>query len=281
MRILLLGASGFVGGALYQAFSGRYDVVGTCGTRPVPGLLPLDLRDDVTLAALAADGFDLIIHAAGVVDLATAEQHPDQAWDVNVAPIRVLTRAAPPGTWILFLSTDNVFDGTRERYTEDDACTPINTYGRTKVAAERALLDDPRHLVVRIPLVFGSSPYADRFLDRFRDPVTPARTDLICTPVYLPALARDLPRLWHRTGVLHYGGAEPVTRYALMTAVSTALGLPTEVRPVSGESPDTAVRRPPRLLLRSTRHTLTSPGLTAALRHWRQVIARNDTAFAG
>ncbi|MGH3935082.1 MAG: NAD-dependent epimerase/dehydratase family protein [Pseudonocardiaceae bacterium] len=72
-RILLLGASAYVGGGIWTSLSARHEMVGTCSRREVDGLVRLDLRDEPALATLLRDGFDLVIHCAGVVDLATAE----------------------------------------------------------------------------------------------------------------------------------------------------------------------------------------------------------------
>ncbi|MFD0652264.1 sugar nucleotide-binding protein [Streptomyces malaysiensis subsp. malaysiensis] len=300
MRILLLGASGYVGGALWSEWSARHTVVGTCASRPVPGLVPLDLRDQEALRRLLDQGFDLVVHAAGLVDLSDAERQPELARQLNAASVATLRDAVRgTGTRILLLSTDNVFDGTADTYTEGDERAPVNAYGHSKRAAEDALIgadalvgedtlvgedafagaDAPAgtdsrlagghlvdgHLVVRIPLVYGRSPIADRFMARFDGPRTPARTDLVCAPVYLPWLPGALEELWDRSGLLHLGGAQVVTRYELMTRIRDALALPTEVVPVSGDDPLPAPRRPARLVLRSVHHGLLGPGLDTAL----------------
>ncbi|MGW6916357.1 SDR family oxidoreductase [Kitasatospora sp. NPDC054939] len=266
-RILLLGASGYVGGGLWASWARRHEVVGTFATRPAPGLVPLDLGDEPRLAALAADGFDLVVHAAGLVPLEAAEADPALAHRLNVRPVQVLLEAVRgTGAKLVLLSSDNVFDGTRARYTEDDVRAPVNVYGRTKAAAEDLLLAEGGHLVVRIPLVFGRGPWANGFLARLERPVTAARTDLVCAPVYLPSLGPALERLWERTGVVHYGGGDVVTRFALMSAVQRALDLPTRVVAAAGAE-DGAAPRPPRLVLRSTRHGLLGPGLGPALAH--------------
>jgi dTDP-4-dehydrorhamnose reductase len=175
MKVLILGASGYVGGALWRWLSARHDVVGTRGRRDVPGLIHVDVTDAQTGARLASDGFDLIIHTAGVVGLEDAEADPERARQVNVDSIRTLLHAVDERrTRILYLSSDHVFDGAKEFFVESDAPAPVNTYGRTKVAAER-LLGESSHLVVRIPLVYGPSPIADRFLARFHGRQTPAQ----------------------------------------------------------------------------------------------------------
>ncbi|MDH6142350.1 dTDP-4-dehydrorhamnose reductase [Kitasatospora sp. GP30] len=268
LRILLLGASGFVGGGLWSHLRARHGVVGTFATRPIPGLVQLDLRDERRLSALAADGFDLVIHAAGLVPLEVAEADPELAHHLNVRPIEVLLDAVRgSAAKLVFLSSDNVFDGTRHQYTEDDHRSPVNVYGRTKAAAEDLLLADGGHLVVRIPLVFGRGPWANTFLARLAGSTTLARTDLVCAPVYLPSLGPALAELWGRTGVVHYGGRDVVTRFELMSKVQQALELPTRVVAVQGDEARAGCRRPPRLVLRSTRHRLLGPGLDTALAH--------------
>jgi dTDP-4-dehydrorhamnose reductase len=265
-RILLLGASGYVGGGIWTSLSARHEMVGTCCHREVDGLVRLDLRDGPALAALLRDGFDLVIHCAGLVDLATAEAHPELVHQLNVTSVRLVRDALrDTATKLILLSSDNVFDGTRESYSELDPPAPVNVYGRSKLAAEKLLSEDDRHLVVRLPMIFGRSPWRDAFLGRFARPQTPAQTDLWCTPVYLPSLGSALEQLWEYTGVVHYGGAEVLTRFELMSRVQRALALPTQVVPVRNDDAFTGVRRPARLVLRSVRHQLRGPDLDHAL----------------
>lgn len=268
LRILLLGASGFVGGGLWTSLRPRHEVVGTFATRPIAGLVHVDLRDERRLAALVADGFDLVVHAAGLVPLEAAEADPELAHRLNVRPVEVLLDAVRgSAAKLVLLSSDNVFDGTRHQYTEEDPRSPVNVYGRTKAAAEDLLLADGGHLILRIPLVFGRGPWSNTFLARLAGPTTTARTDLVCAPVYLPSLGPALARLWDRKGVVHYGGSDVVTRFELMSGVRQALDLPTRVVAAHGPEAHSACRRPPRLVLRSTRHRLLGLGLDSALAH--------------
>lgn len=268
MRILLLGASGYLGGVLYRALATDHEVVGTARRATPDGLVALDLLDSPALADLARQGFDLVIHAAGVVDLAVAEADPPAATAVNAGSVAVLVAAlAGSAGRIVLLSSDNVFDGTQEHYTELDPPGPINTYGRSKLAAEQALAADPRHTAVRLPLIYGASPWSARFMDRFTGEQTPAQTDVVCAPIYLHAIPEALSQVWDFPGIVHLGGPEVVTRFGLMSRIAEALALPTRVVPVRNDDVSPGYRRPKRLVLRSVRHHVALPAVGAALAH--------------
>jgi dTDP-4-dehydrorhamnose reductase len=275
VRVLVLGASGYVGGVIYTGLAARHEMVGTSGSRAVPGLRPADLREEAALAELAAGGYDLIVHSAGVADLGVAEADPGLATALNVRSTQVIVDAiAGSATKLLFLSSDNVFAGTADSYTEDDERSPINAYGRSKAAAEDVTLAAGRHLVIRLPLMFGRSPYADRFLDRLAGPRTPAQTDVVCAPLYLPSLPGLIEALADRTGVLHVAGPDVVTRFELMTGIQRALRLPTEVVPVREADSAQPDLRPRRLVLRSVRHELHGAPLDQALPDYARAEGR-------
>jgi dTDP-4-dehydrorhamnose reductase len=265
VRVLIIGASGLVGGVLWSELSHRHDVVGTSHSAAVPELVSLDLQDEKALARLARDAFDVVIHSAGLVEISAAEAHPDLAWALNVRSVEVLLDALDGGGKLVVLSSDNVFDGTRDSYTEEDPPSPINAYGRTKVAAESRVIAGGRHLAVRIPIVYGRSPWADRFFARFARPETPAQVDVVCTPLYLPSLAGALEQLWDLAGVVHFAGGEVLTRFELMSRLASGLELPTRVVPVRNDETPGGSLRPRRLVLRSSRHRLAGPTLDEAL----------------
>jgi dTDP-4-dehydrorhamnose reductase len=269
----LLGASGFVGGVLFSHLSVSHDLVGTWSSRPMPGLRHLDLTDTAAVAALVDDNFDLVIHAAGVVDLMEAERNPVRAHAVNVHTLAPLLDVLDvTGTKLIYLSTDYVFEGENDSYAEQDQRSPVNVYGATKVAAEDIVLGASRHLVLRLPIMYGSSPWSDKFFARFTKPSITAQTDLVCTPLYLPSLPAAIETLSTETGVLHYAGREVLTRYDLMTRIRDALTLPNQILPVHNDETSTDYRRPRRLVLRSTRHTLSGPDLDTALHDMRHTV---------
>ncbi|MFE3544741.1 SDR family oxidoreductase [Nocardia sp. NPDC059177] len=265
MRILVLGASGFVGGALHAQLGAHHEVAGT-SRRGGSGLTALDLTDHRAVRETLTRGVDLVIHTAGVVDLAAAQRDPDAAHAANVAPLPALLDAVEAaGAKLVYFSTDNVFDGTHDHYDETATPAPINVYGHTKAAAEHLVLAGGRHLVIRLPLVYGRSPRSDKFLARFSAPSIQARTDIVSNPLYLPWLAPALPALADESGVVHLAGAETVSRYELMTRVRDRLGAPARIVATDRESAPPDCPRPLRLVLRSVRHRLCGPDVGTAL----------------
>ncbi|MEU4318105.1 sugar nucleotide-binding protein [Nocardia fluminea] len=264
MRILILGASGFVGSALHAHFGADHDVVGT--SRGGHGLAPVDLADTGAVRALLGQGFDVVIHTAGVVDLGAAQRDPTAAYAANVAPmVPLLDAIDEAAAKLVYLSTDNVFDGTAEHYDESATRAPINVYGETKVAAEDLALERERHLVVRLPLVYGRSPLSNKFLARFAASEIEARTDIVCNPLYLPSLAPALEQLTDKSGVVHIAGAETLSRYELMTRVRDHLGAPARVVATDRFSAVQDCPRPLRLVMRSYRHDVVGPDVASAL----------------
>jgi dTDP-4-dehydrorhamnose reductase len=83
---------------------------------------------------------DAVVDLAAVADIARAERERDLARAVNVDAARsIAAAAAAAGAACVYFSSDAVFAGTAERYTEDDPLAPVNWYGQTKADGERAV----------------------------------------------------------------------------------------------------------------------------------------------
>jgi dTDP-4-dehydrorhamnose reductase len=120
----------------------------------------MDLSDPDSIRRTLRDiGPDLIVNAAAYTAVDQAGSEPELALAVNgVAPGILAEEAKRLGAALIHYSTDYVFDGTKVApYTEDDEPRPINAYGRTKLAGERAIqaVDVP-HLILRTSWIYGT-----------------------------------------------------------------------------------------------------------------------------
>lgn len=132
---LLIGKTGQVGFELERALR-------PLGHLIAPGRADLDLTsaDSIRRAVRAAKP-DVIVNAGGFTIVDAAESAPGLAMQLNgVAPGILAECAAEAGALLIHYSTTFVFDGTkRTPYTEDDAPNPVNAYGHSKLAGERAV----------------------------------------------------------------------------------------------------------------------------------------------
>ncbi len=151
-RILILGATGGLGRALHRHLVTRYETTAW-------GRADLDFEQPDTLAAkLAAQPFDVLLNAAGMTSPDVCEVQPERAFLANaVAPQLLAECCHARGARMIQFSTDYVFSGeSHDLWNETDETAPINVYGRTKLAGERAVLRaSPSALVARVSWLFG------------------------------------------------------------------------------------------------------------------------------
>ena len=119
----------------------------------------LDLRQPTKArAAIEAHQPSLIVNAAAYTAVDKAESERDAAWGLNAeAPAMLARAAAALDVPLIHISTDYVFDGTKEgEYEVGDACNPISTYGESKLAGELAVRSlCPRSWILRTSWVFS------------------------------------------------------------------------------------------------------------------------------
>jgi dTDP-4-dehydrorhamnose reductase len=160
MRIAVTGTTGRVGAALARHLASRHEVIS----------LPRDVCDladpDSLSRTLETLDCDVFINPAAITSLEMCEDNPRLAMRVNsAAPGKIALWAADRGVRMIHFSTDYVFDGkTAGLHSEAETPSPINAYGRSKLAGERAVLAHPGNLVLRVSWVFG--PEKPSFIDQ-------------------------------------------------------------------------------------------------------------------
>ncbi len=183
----------------------------------------LDLTDpSAVCSAFQRYNPDVIIHCAALSRTKDCEQDPAKAVRVNVDATRLLSHLAKNARFV-FLSSGEVFDGSAGWYDESATPNPINVYGRTKLEAERLVLDNPAHTVVRIVLTAGTSDRGDRsFVEEMSRTAKAGReltlyVDEFRCPLPAGAIARAMWELIQedKPGLYHLGGSERLSRWEI------------------------------------------------------------------
>ena len=118
-----------------------------------------DARDEALMARVVPDA-DVLIPLAAVVGAPACDGDPWLARSVNVEAVRLIDRLRTPRQLVIFPTTNSGY-GTQSGETfctEETPLEPVSLYGRTKVEAERLLLERPNVVTLRLATVFGTSP---------------------------------------------------------------------------------------------------------------------------
>ena len=150
-RVLVTGARGQLGEEVLAR--GDASAVGL-------GRSELDIADRAAVErAFEAIGPDLVVNTAAYTAVDRAESEPELAFAINADGPRHLARAcAAAGVPLIHVSTDYVFDGAKaEGYVEDDPVAPLQVYGASKEAGERAVREElAEHVILRTAWVYSS-----------------------------------------------------------------------------------------------------------------------------
>ena len=264
-KLLVTGASGFLGWNLCQQARYNWQVYGTYYTHSVeiPGvnLIKIDLRDFHCLQKLFIDiQPNAVIHTAAASKPNYCQVHPQESYSINVTTSLNIARfCAEYNIPCVFTSTDLVFDGKNSPYRESDRVSPITYYGEQKVEAEQKMLEIyPQTTICRMPLMFGlPSPVANSFLQSFIVNLKTGKElnlfiDEFRTPASAITASQGLLLAIEKQiqGILHLGGKERISRYDFGLLLADILQLsPTSIKPskqqdivmTAPRSPDTSL----------------------------------------
>lgn len=274
MRVLVTGVSGQLG----------YDVARVLAQRGIEyrgtSSKELDITDRAAVEHLMqAYRPDAVIHCAAYTKVDLAEDEPERCWAVNADGTRNLAAACREiGAKMLYISTDYVFPGTGEQFRRtDDPVSPVNTYGRSKLAGELAvqsLLET--YFIVRISWVFGKN--GNNFVKTMLR-LAETRTELtvVCDQIGSPTYTADLAPLLcdmvqtERYGIYHATNAGVCAWSEFAKAIFELADKQVTVYPIPTSAYPTRAVRP--LNSRMSKECLHSNGFQE-LPEWKNALAR-------
>ncbi len=226
-KLLITGASGFLGWHLCQQSLAQWEIYGTYFTHylEIPGvkMLKVDLTSFPELKSIFSDiQPDAVIHTAAQSQPNFCQTHSQESYLINVlASINIAGLCADHNIPCVLTSTDLVFDGLNPPYKETDIVCPVNVYGEQKVQAEIGMLARyPLTAICRMPLMFGiATPTAKSFIQPFIEILASGKDlslfiDEFRTPVSATTAAKGLLLALEKVhGYIHLGGKERISRY--------------------------------------------------------------------
>lgn len=234
MRVLVTGGSGLLGSKLTEIAADRgHDVIsGYVKNRPVLGeRLRMELQDPDEVKRKVLDlRPEVIFHAAAMTDVDQCEVERDRAFNINVLGTEAIKEAARgSGAFLVYVSTDYVFNGELGRYREDDPTDPLNYYGYTKLMGERGC-----DCVARAGVIYGSAPargkvnFALWLIEKLGSGEEVSIViDQYTTPVLNTNLAEMILEAGEKrlSGVYHMAGATRISRYDFACEIAREFGL--------------------------------------------------------
>ncbi len=260
--LLLTGGSGLLGRAVQrlvaERFASQWDVV-------APSHAALDVLDGAAVASVVAE-----VAPQAVVHTAYVQNGPTARPTIVDGSRHVALAAAAAGARLVHLSTDVVFAGRPETYTEADRRDPVHDYGRAKRDAEDLVADAcPGAVLVRTSLLYGDaqSPPVKMVLDGVAG-AEPMRffTDEVRSYAHVDDVALAALQLLDAdvSGPLHVAGPEPWSRYDFARAVCRTYGM-ADSEVLGGLAAELTPGRPRHVVLDSSRAAafVTPPGRVA------------------
>ncbi len=267
-KLLITGASGFLGWHLCQVAQSQWQVYGISNSKKIEILnikiIQCDLTNFQALKTLFQDiKPDAVIHAAAQSQPNFCQQYPEISYQINVAvSLEIANLCAELNIPCVFTSTDLVFNGLNAPYSETDPVCPVSYYGEQKVLAEQGMLERyPQTVICRMPLMFGNVPdHATSFIQPFIETLKQGKElslfmDEFRTPVSGNSAAKGLLLALETTEkILHFGGRERLSRYEFGKIMAEVLNLPSHlITPCSQADTKMSAPRPPDVSLNSSK----------------------------
>lgn len=249
----MTGAKGMLGCDVCDVLRNDHDVV-ACDIED------FDITDaGSTMASIRRASPRAIIHLAAFTDVDACEDEREKAFRVNALGTKnVADSARSTDAYLIYISTDYVFDGTKaEPYVETDKPCPINYYGLTKLYGELYVGDIARHhLIIRTSWLFG--PNGKNFIDTILGRASEHKTvqvvdDQKGSPTYTLDLARGIRQAVERglEGVIHLTNLGETTWFGLARYAASLAGIETDIQPVPSSRYATKAARPSYSVLES------------------------------
>lgn len=254
--IVIVGASGYIGNNLFRRFKEKgQEIMGTYCRHQKAGLTYFDLETSkiADLILKPSEVSHIIVTASINVITDETKKNWEKSHFINAVKTKELIRFCFENNIIpIYFSTDNIFDGIKGNYKEDDATNPINCYGRIKDEVEKYLRSSGKlFVIVRLGRVFGIEKGDGTILTSTLETVMANKKqhwikDQYFTPLYIEDLFQFINMIitQKQEGIFHLASLPKTTRYEIATAIKSYFNLHGKIMPCTVDSLDFLDKRP-------------------------------------
>jgi dTDP-4-dehydrorhamnose reductase len=237
LKFLVTGSAGLVGQQVVKYLS-KSNQVFSCYNESKPEYgdsVKMDLKNyEMISSVLTEIKPDVVIHLGAMTGVDLCEKEKTSASEINTKATEIIAKECSKlNSFLVYVSTDYVFDGNFGMYKEDDVANPLGFYGKSKLEGEKAVQNfSTNWCIARTSTPFGLHPTKKSFpmwvIENLqKQKQIDVLIDQFTSPTYIPNLSRMLIEISERriTGIIHAAGASKISRYQMASMVSDKLNL--------------------------------------------------------
>jgi dTDP-4-dehydrorhamnose reductase len=231
------GSAGLVGQQVVKDLS-KSNQVFSCYNESKPengDSVKMDLKNyELVSSVLTEIKPDVVIHLGAMTGVDICEKEKTAASEINTKATEIIAKECLKlNSFLVYVSTDYVFDGNFGMYKEGDVANPLGFYGKSKLEGEKAVQNfSTNWCIARTSTPFGLHPTKKSFpmwvIENLqKQKQIDVLIDQFTSPTYIPNLSRMLIEISERriTGIIHAAGASKISRYQMASMVSDKLNL--------------------------------------------------------
>ena len=235
LKFLVTGSAGLVGRQVVKDLSKTHEVF-SCYNKSEPehgNIIKMDLLNHEMISNVMSEKKpDVVIHLAAMTAVDLCESDQDNALKINSQATEILAKEGSKiNAFIVYVSTDYVFDGNTGMYEENDTTNPLGFYGKSKLLGEKSIQNfSSDWCIARTSTPFGLHSTKKSFPiwvieNMQKQKQIDVLSDQFTSPTYVPNLSKMLIEISerHLNGIFHVAGATKISRYDVARMISNKL----------------------------------------------------------